>query len=83
MRPAVERRQGPFTLSIVRRVEKTEKNNTGLETTGLKGTVAKEDVEGDAVALLTDPRDTIIRVLVWSEREDQHITTYRKEDVNV
>ena len=38
----------------------------------------REDVVAEAYALLTDPRDTIESVYVWSEPEQQHITTIRR-----
>ena len=40
----------------------------------LKGTVERDDVVDEATALLTDPRDTIDYVYVWSVPEQQIAT---------
>jgi hypothetical protein len=37
--------------------------------------VPEPDVVAEASALLTDPRDTITSVLVWSDSEQQHVVT--------
>ena len=47
----------------------------------LTGETEREDVEGEARAFLSDPRDTIVRVHVWSIREQQFIGGYRGRDV--
>lgn len=39
----------------------------------LKGTVEAEEAEAEAQALLTDPRDRITAVHLWSEREQQFV----------
>lgn len=44
----------------------------------LTGVVDRDDVEGEARALLDDPRDTISRVDVWSIREECFIGGYNK-----
>jgi hypothetical protein len=45
----------------------------------LKGTVDRGDVGEEALALLTDPRDTIVNVAIWSEREQAFVTLIRGE----
>lgn len=39
----------------------------------------KESVGPEAIALLTDPRDTVCSVGIWSEREQQFLGTIRSE----
>jgi len=43
----------------------------------LKGHVLRDDVEAEADALLTDPRDTILDVCVWSVTEQQFVGVIR------
>jgi hypothetical protein len=45
----------------------------------LTGLVEPEDVGSEAWALLTDPRDTIDGVSIWSTYDDQFVTTISKE----
>ena len=40
----------------------------------LKGNVDQDDIESEARALLTDPRDTITDITVWSDTEEQMVT---------
>ena len=44
----------------------------------LTGNVDRDDVETESMALLTDPRDTIDVVHVWSVVENQFITTVKR-----
>jgi hypothetical protein len=44
----------------------------------LSGHVEREDVPSEARALLEDKRDSIVSVFVWSETEQQHVTTYTR-----
>ena len=44
----------------------------------LKGTVDGLDAEQEAQALLDDPRDTIVSVHLWSERESCFVTTWSR-----
>lgn len=37
----------------------------------LPGTVSRDDAPAEALALLNDPRDTIVRVKVWNDRWGQ------------
>ncbi len=37
----------------------------------LKGSVTKADAADEALALLTDPRDTITAVYFWNDRHNQ------------
>lgn len=48
-------------------------------TAWLPGTSDAESVEPEARALLDDPRDTIIRVDVWSVRQQRFVMTYSRE----
>ena len=45
----------------------------------LPGEVDREDVEEEAQSLLTDQRDTITCVFVWSASEQQFVGSYKKE----
>jgi len=46
----------------------------------LGGTVDKDDVASEALALLNDPRDTIDYVGVWSVTEEQFVTAFKREN---
>lgn len=72
----LDNHRGPFRL-IVTRPFVTKKGFYRSE--WLSGSIEREDVESDARALLTDPRDTITSVYVWSEGEDCFIGGYSKE----
>lgn len=74
----LDRHRGPFVLQVLRPTP-TRKSPASTET--LPGTVARWDVKEEAHSLLTDPRDTIESVYVFSESERQHVTTYRRRDV--
>jgi len=39
-----------------------------------------EDVEEESRAYLTDPRDTVSFINVWSDREEQFVMTFRRKD---
>jgi hypothetical protein len=72
---ALARHRGPFRFQVCReRTPKGKQYPATFET--LPGTVSREDVTSEATALLDDPRDTIVRVFVWSESEQQHIITF-------
>lgn len=72
----LEHHRGPFRLQVGRPVA-GKKAPWSSET--LRGTTAREDVEAEAHALLTDPRDSIDAVYVFSVPEQKLITIYRKE----
>lgn len=76
----LRRHRGPFKLQVVRPRPITKTLRAGCTVTTLQGTVTKDDVTDEAHSLLTDPRDTIEAVYVWSVPEQQHILTYRKGD---
>ena len=46
----------------------------------LAGCTDSDDVGTEAMALLSDPRDTISSVGVWSVREEQFVTSIRGEE---
>lgn len=48
----------------------------------LKGQTEADDVEEECQALLSDPKDTINTVNVWSERENQFIWGVVKQRMN-
>lgn len=66
-----ERHRGPFSLMVVRPGKKGK-----MKSEWLSGVVDGPDVPEEAHALLTDPRDTIMRVHVWSEKDNQFVMTY-------
>ncbi len=69
------RHRGPYKLFIVRRNKKLI-----LSSEWLKGEVEGEEVEEEARSLLEDPRDTIIAVDVWSTRETQFVTGFKRKE---
>lgn len=71
--PFYTRHHGPYQLQISR----TDlASDTGFKVSILPGEVAGSDAESEAMALLSDPRDTITSVSVWSIPESQHVTTF-------
>ena len=65
--------RGPFRFNLMRPAKKL-----GFFTSEwLTGLTSREDVLEEAEALLTDPRDTIVAVFVFSEPEQAHVTTIR------
>lgn len=64
--------RGPFQLLVVRPWTKGR-----IKTEWLKGSVSSEDVEAEAQALLTDPRDKIILVNCWSLKDNQFVMSWR------
>lgn len=75
------RHRGPYVLQIVRTRVGTHKGRYACEVCLLPGRVDGMDVAAEASALMTDPRDTIEAVYVWSEPEQQHVMTYRREAI--
>ena len=70
--------RGPFLLNVVRPGKKAGFNSSEW----LKGSVEKADVEEEVHALLTDPRDSITAVSVWSELEEQFAGTFTLRDID-
>jgi hypothetical protein len=68
--------RGPFRLCVTRPASKPG----FYRSEWLAGTVATEDLTAEARALLTDPRDRIQHINVWSEREQKFVHTFRRED---
>ena len=75
----IRRHRGPFRLQVGRPYtgRSTRKPDMTYET--LAGTVTRDDVVEEATAFLTDPRDSVTVVHVFSDREQQHVTTYHRE----
>jgi hypothetical protein len=66
--------RGPFLLCITRPGAKK-----GFWTSEwLKGEVSKDDVEEEAQALLTDPRDSVVVVNVWSLKDGQFVGGWKR-----
>jgi len=76
----LKRHRGPYTFCITRSVEKAKHWATPrYASEWLKSDVASEDVGDEAMALLSDPRDTICHVAVWSQKENQFVTGIKSE----
>lgn len=76
--PFWKRHKGPFKFCVSRPF--VPKKNF-FRSEWLTGGVEGDEVEEEALALLTDPRDTIVEVSVWSEREEQFVFHYRRPSV--
>jgi hypothetical protein len=74
----LENHRGPFTLQVCR-LTPTRKVKYHTET--LRGALDRDDVADEARMLLTDPRDTIDAVYVFSVPEQQHVMTYTRKAV--
>jgi hypothetical protein len=68
------RHRGPYQFQVERL---GAKNPDQWQTSSLPGHIDADDVPTEALALLADKRDTIVRVHVWSVREEQFVYTYR------
>lgn len=66
------RHRGPYRFVAIRALT----NRPGFRADWLPGNVEPDDVDAEARALLTDPRDRILRVHVWSDREEQYVMSY-------
>ena len=76
----LSRHRGPFLFCLTRPVEKTKNWATGrFKSEWLKSEVLAEDVGAEALSLLSDPRDTICHVAVWSQRENCFVTGIKSE----
>ena len=73
-----EHHRGPYVLQVLR---ETPTLKVKWHTETLPGRVEPEDIPSEAQALLEDPRDTIVTVLVFSEYEQQHVTSYKRRTV--
>lgn len=71
----LDHHRGPFRLSVIR---ETPARKIKWHAEALKGTFKRADIPEEAQMLLTDPRDTITSVLVWSVSEQRHVTTYKR-----
>lgn len=76
--PFWRRHRGPFVL-VVSRPMVTKPRFWRSER--LSGSSDGQTAQEEAHALLTDPRDTIDGVSVWSLREEQFVMNYRKTDI--
>lgn len=69
--------RGPYKFLLIR--PKVGPKPHFFTSEWLKGDVRSEDVGEEAMSLLSDPRDTIVNVGVWSERESCFISVIRSE----
>lgn len=72
------RHRGPYQLQVCRL---TPKRKQPWHTESLSGTIDGPDCEAEAQALLSDPRDSIVCVAVWSIPEQQHVMTFKRSEV--
>jgi hypothetical protein len=77
MQPWLRNHRGPFTFCVNRHAKK--KGHFASE--WLKGEVEREDMDSEALALLTDSRDGITYIGVWSESEQSFVGGYALRDV--
>lgn len=73
----LDRHRGPYLFCVSRPAVKKPKEFHRNE--WLRGTVEREDVGPEAIALINDPRDTIEHVAVWSQSEQCFVTVIRGE----
>ena len=74
LKDILDRHRGPYLFCVTR---PSPVKVGRFATTWLPGLVEHDTVGDEATALLTDPRDTIVDVGVWSEREQIFVTTIR------
>lgn len=69
-----ERHRGPYIFMAVRPM----KTKPGFyRSEWLVGDVDSSEIDDEAQALLADPRDKIVRLHVWSQKESQFVHSYR------
>jgi hypothetical protein len=66
------RHRGPYRFLVTR----PSKGRNKWRSEWLPGQVPTWDAEDEAQALLTDKRDSILVVQVWSVKEDQFVMTF-------
>lgn len=72
--------RGPYRLHVARPI----KSKPGFyRSEWLKGSVDADDVPDEALSLLTDPRDSIVSVTIWSEREQCFVMSFTAADCRV
>lgn len=71
----LNRHRGPFRFQMCREQTSTRTRPLTYRSDMVSGTIPAADVLTDAYSLLTDPRDTITAIYVWSDVEQQHVTT--------
>lgn len=76
--PWLSNHRGPYRFCVTRDKGARIAPRHRYSSEWLKGGTEREDVPGEASALLTDPRDSITSVSVWSESESQFIGGYRR-----
>ncbi len=72
-----EHHRGPYILGVLRDAPRRKAKVTYDL---LPGKVEVDDIRDEAQALLSDKRDTILSVYVFSVREEQYVTAYRRSD---
>jgi hypothetical protein len=75
-----EHHRGPYVFGVMR---ETPKRKMKYHYDALPGKVEVDDIREEARALLSDKRDTITSVYVYSVSEEQHVTTYTRRDFDL
>lgn len=75
----LDNHRGPYLFCL----DRPHPRKRGFATSEwLTGAVDRDDVQSEALALLSDPRDTIAGVSVWSINEQCFVGGYRKEKLS-
>lgn len=73
------RHRGPFLFCVSRPDSRGKRMGKNFHTSEwLPGLVEKADAVAEAVALLTDSRDTVRSVALWSVKEEQFVGGFRR-----
>ncbi len=76
----LQRHRGPYLFCLTRpTVSKYKGDTPRFCSEWLKSEVLGEDVADEAMSLLSDPRDKVCGVAVWSQRENIFVTSIRGE----
>lgn len=79
MQAILSNHRGPYRLAV----ERPFKTKPGFyRTEWLPGEVDSADVEEEVTSLLTDPRDSIVSIGLYSVREGQFVTLVRRQDLD-
>lgn len=67
--------RGPYRLQLIRPFA----TKPGFfRSEWLSGVTDSDDVADEALGYLTDPRDNVVSVFVWSQAENQFVGGYRR-----
>jgi len=76
----LQRHRGPYLFCLTRSTVSKYKGDTPrFCSEWLKSEVSTEDVGEEAMSLLSDPRDNVTHVAVWSQKENQFVAGIKSE----